>query len=537
MPADAYGAVIEQGRAALARGAWSLARKRFAEVLVDEEMPEAYEGLGIAARYELDGDAAFGAHERGYRVARSQGDVATAARLAVQLGYDAYAFRGPAEAQGWVERAAMLVEGRPPSLASAFVPMMQAHLALLAHHDPESARVLSGQALALAREIGAVDVEMLALAINGLAHVSLGEVDTGMRRLDAAAAAALGGEVSDVDAIETVCCFVIDACRRVRDLERAREWCERVQEVATRYGDRQMFSVCRTHHADVLMWQGDWDGADAELTAAARELASIRPGREVDALARLAELRRRQGRTTEADELVAAAAPHRFQMLVEGRLALDRGDAVTALDAARRFLRLVGASDRFERVAGLELMVRAAAASGDECANTAARELAAIADATPTVPLRAAARLAEGRVAAASGDAAVAKGLLGEAVDLFALAGAKYDAALAQLELASLLGLAGRAEAASDAETHARHALETLGARPPEPRAGGLSARETEVLRLVARGLSNDDIARQLVLSVRTVERHAANVYAKVGASGRTARAIATAWAHTHGIA
>jgi MalT-like TPR region len=273
---------------------------------------------------------------------------------------------------------------------------------------------------------------VLALAINGLAHVSLGEVDTGMRRLDAAAAAALGGEVSDVDAIETVCCFVIDACRRVRDLERAREWCERVQEVATRYGDRQMFSVCRTHHADVLMWQGDWDGADAELTAAARELASIRPGREVDALARLAELRRRQGRTTEADELVAAAAPHRFQMLVEARLALDRGDAVTALDAARRFLRLVGASDRFERVAGLELMVRAAAASGEECANTAARELAAIADATPTVPLRAAARLAEGRVAAASGDAAVAKGLLGEAVDLFALAGAKYDAALAQ---------------------------------------------------------------------------------------------------------
>jgi DNA-binding NarL/FixJ family response regulator len=56
------------------------------------------------------------------------------------------------------------------------------------------------------------------------------------------------------------------------------------------------------------------------------------------------------------------------------------------------------------------------------------------------------------------------------------------------------------------------------------------------VLGLVARGLSNDEIARALVLSVRTVERHVANVYLKIGASGRTARAVATAWAHAHGI-
>jgi DNA-binding NarL/FixJ family response regulator len=56
------------------------------------------------------------------------------------------------------------------------------------------------------------------------------------------------------------------------------------------------------------------------------------------------------------------------------------------------------------------------------------------------------------------------------------------------------------------------------------------------VLRLLTRGLSNDDIAAQLVLSVRTVERHVANIYAKIGASGRTARAIATAWAHANGI-
>ena len=106
-----------------------------------------------------------------------------------------------------------------------------------------------------------------------------------------------------------------------------------------------------------------------------------------------------------------------------------------------------------------------------------------------------------------------------------------------RLELASVLRVLLRDGPASKAEARAGAALDELGARPPNARVGGLSAREAEVLRLVARGLSNGEIARELVLSVRTVERHVANVYLKIDASGRTARAVATAWAHAHGIA
>jgi DNA-binding NarL/FixJ family response regulator len=535
---DELNDTIAQGRSALARGEWAEARALFAEALEQLETPDAYEGLGIAARYELDGKAATEAHERGYRLARTRGDSAAAARLAIQLGYDAYAFRGPAEASGWIERAAMLVDGEPPGVAAAFVPMMRAHLALLVDHDPDLARAESARAIALAREVGAVDVERLALGLNGLALVSLGETEEGMRRIDAAAAAAVGGEMTDADSIETVCCFALDACKRVRDLDRANEWCLRVREIAIRFGDRQMFSVCRTHYADVLLWHGDWERADEELTAAARELGAIRPGREADPLVRLAELRRRQGRTGECEELMARAASHPLHALVEGLLALDRGDAEAAHDASARFLRRIGPADRFERVAGLELMVRAGVAAGDvETAQRAAGEIAAIASATPNAPLRAATLLAEGRLAVAEGEAASASALIEDGADLLESVGAPYEAALARLDLAAALRMARRDEPAGRAESRARQALTQLGAPPAAVQpVGGLSPRETEVLRLVARGLSNEDIAQQLVLSVRTVERHVANVYAKIGASGRTARAIATAWAHSHGI-
>ena len=526
---------LEDGHVALGRGAWAEARARFAEALARAETPEAYEGAGLAARYELDAEAALEAHQRGYHLARSLGDQATAARLAIQLSQDAYAFRGPAEASGWVERAAMLVEGEPSSVAAAWVSVLRAQFAL-ADHDPDSAQAESAQAVAVAREVGAVDVEMLALSVNGLALVSGGEIEDGMRRLDAAAAAALGGEMTDADAIETVCCHMIDACKLVRDLERANEWCLRVRDIATRFADRQMFSICRTAYADVLLWHGDWQRADEELTAAITELGALRPGRDIDPLARLAELRRRQGRTSEAEALLPRVESHRFHALLTGLLALDRGDVDTAADAASRFLRRVGEADRFERVAGLDLLVRAAVAGADEgCARKAADEIAAIAAACPNAPLRAAALLAEGRVAAA-GEASTACPLLEDAADLFDAVGARYDAALARLELASVLRVAGRDGPAAKAEERGRKALEELGARAPEARVGRLSARECEVLRLVARGLSNDDIAHELVLSVRTVERHVANIYIKIGASGRTGRAIATAWAHAHGI-
>ena len=299
----------------------------------------------------------------------------------------------------------------------------------------------------------------------------------------------------------------------------------RVRDIAARFGDRHMFAICRTHYADVPALAGRLEagraGADGGSQSSARSDPDGRSTRW-----RGWPSSAPAGTGPRGGGVARCVTSHRFHPLVEGLLALDRGDVATALEAASRFLRRIGEADRFERVTGLELMVRAAVAGRD--ARSCGRGCGGARRDRGGYSYGAAARcgvLANGRVAAAGGDAGAGL-LLEDAADLFDAAGARYDAALARLELATALRSAGRASSASRADALARDVLRELGACLPEERVGELSPRETEVLQLVARGLSNDDIARELVLSVRTVERHVANIYAKIGASGRTARAI-----------
>jgi len=76
-------------------------------------------------------------------------------------------------------------------------------------------------------------------------------------------------------------------------------------------------------------------------------------------------------------------------------------------------------------------------------------------------------------------------------------------------------------------------AIDALGSRGPSRRDHPLSARELEVLRLVAAGKTNKDIARELHLSGKTVDRHMSNIFAKLNVPTRTA---AAAYAYDHGL-
>jgi ATP/maltotriose-dependent transcriptional regulator MalT len=533
-----YADALEAGFAALGRGAWAEAQANFEAAVAESETPEALMGLGLAARFQFDMTVALDAHERGYRLARGLDDARTAAKLAIELVFDALLFRGPAEAGGWLERAGHLLEQVPgPSEEHGVLTYLRASFAL--HQgDPATARRLAAEAAEMAQAGGVVEPELVCRSLEGLALVADGAIEEGMRLLDESTAAAVSGEIENVVFVEIICCNLIEACKRVRDLDRASEWCLRVQEIAERVGDTEMFATCRIHYGEVLLWRGAWAQAEEALMAACRDFAAV-PAKAADSLVRLAELRRRQGRPDEASALLGQAPDHRLAPLVQAGLELDGGDPSRAADEAERFLRRTG-DDRFERVPGLEVLVCARLALGQGAeAELAARELETIAAGAATPTLEATALLARGRIAAAS-SAKDAPALLEDAADRFRESDVRYEAAQARLELADVLFAAGRAAAAERAEAQGRAELAELGLAPPRParRADSdpLTAREREVLRLVAQGRSNDEIATELVLSVRTVESHVASIYGKIGVSGRTARAAATAWALASGL-
>ena len=245
------------------------------------------------------------------------------------------------------------------------------------------------------------------------------------------------------------------------------------------------------------------------------------------ALARLGELRARQGRIDEARELFTQAGTHQRAIVGLGAIALEAGDAAAAADAAERALRRAPAGARLDHLPALELLVRARAALGeyDEAADALA-ELDRIAAEVGTPYVLGRARRAAGALAAARGVHEQARRAFEDAVDLLAESAAAYEEALARLELAGALAALGRDPAAAAEEEAGRAALERLGVRVPtaERRAlNELTPRELEILRLVAQGLNDAEIAERLVLSQHTVHRHVANVRTKLRLPSRTA--------------
>ena len=189
---------VERGRAALARGGWEEARAAFGEALERSDSAEAWEGLSWAASWLEDGAGAIEAREHAYRLYREAGDLRGAARMAIRLG-DAYIdFRGEeAIARGWFARSERILEDLEPSPEHGWLAALQAAIALDSG-DTTMARRLGAQARELGRAWRVTDLEMVGLATEGLALVSEGAVEEGMRCLDEATAAALGGEFEEL---------------------------------------------------------------------------------------------------------------------------------------------------------------------------------------------------------------------------------------------------------------------------------------------------------------------------------------------------
>jgi LuxR family transcriptional regulator, maltose regulon positive regulatory protein len=538
---------LAAGNAALARGEWEAAYKLFESVVQIDARPDALEGLGLAAWWLDLADVVFDARERSYRGYRERGDTLSAARVAVWLAWDTAAFRGEqAVANGWLQRARRLLEGCPDAPEHAWLASRAGIWALLDDGDPHEALELAAEAVRVGQAVGAVDYEMVGRAVHGFAQVTAGAVAEGLQELDEVNAAVLAGEMNDRVLIGLACCYLIAACERIHDYERATQWCDRLKAFCIKVGFRPLFAVCRTQYASVCMWRGAWDEAEHELTSAADELAAYRPAMTGEGLVRLGELRRRQGKLDEAMALFDRFAGHPMASIGRANIMFDRGDHAGSADLAERHLRRLPASNRTERIAALELQARARVEQGRlDDAKAAVAELHTIADESQTSPLRARASFVAGVLAARTGDTTQARTRLEDAVDLFQASGAPFETGRARVELARLLGTLGRQDAAT-AEARraiddlsplgatlelarARAVLDGLSAPPAAPPVisgddrKGLTPREIEVLRLISEGLNNQAIAERLFISEHTVHRHVANTLTKLSVSSRSA--------------
>ncbi len=534
---------LQAGQQALAAGDWATARTHFQAALAEEESAAALDGLGWAGWWLADEQLTFDARERAYRAYRAAGDMGAAARLAAWIASDHREYRAEAAiGQGWLLRAHSMLEGLPESADHGWVQLIDADFALNLDADCARTERLSLEAAELGRRLGVPDMEAVGLAQGGIAIVLQGRIEEGMRRLDEATVIAASEELEYPISQGWSLCCLISACEGVGDFPRAAQWCRQMREFSERWGGRQMAGICRSAYGRVLATSGDWPGAEAELLAAVSDLQAARPGLAPGGLVRLGDLRARQGRTEEARELFEQAGPR--GLLGLGQLALAAGDLQGAADTAERVLRAIPADVPLERLPALELLARARARLGDgAAAATALDELAAAVAQLDTPYLRGRAQLVAGEVAAASGDHESARRACEDAVDCFSASAAPYDGALARLELATALLALGHAQRADAEIAHARETLTALGAERDLERveevlsvrdpASELSPRELDVLRLVAQGLGDAEIAERLVVSPHTVHRHVANVRTKLRLPSRSA---AVAYAARHGL-
>jgi ATP/maltotriose-dependent transcriptional regulator MalT len=533
---------LAEAQQALKRGAWQEARRLFEAALAEEQGPEVLEGLGAAAWWLEDVPAVFASRERAYRLYRERDDRLAAGRVATELGYDYAVFRAEtAVSNGWLQRAHRLLDDLDLVPEQVWLALTEAELAYHGEGDMERIRHLAVRAKELARSLGVFDLEMVGLAVEGLALVDLGDVTEGMRCLDEATVAAVAGEMQSFQSVAAILCVMVFACERVRDVDRASQWCDHYLAFCSRNGLQAQLALCRAQYASVLTARGRWNEAEDQL-AQALDGIRCRVGWSPPALEGLGELRRRQGRLEEAEESFERA--QHAGILGKARMAHDRGDHDLALDLVERTLRRLCDRGHLERVAPLELLVQIHCARGEVGqAEQALQELEAIAGTVRTACLLALVSHRRGQVALVAGDAVAAKAHLEDALDLYEGTRLPFEAALVRLDLGRAQQAVGRWDLAVDHCRTARDAFRSLGAvaqaatagdladelsRPDQPMPGvdRLSARELDVLKLLTQGLSNEEIAAELVLSKHTVRRHVSNILTKLDVPSRTAAAV-----------
>lgn len=525
-------------REAFDRAAWSQACELYRDC-ADLEAADL-ESWGLAAFLTAQDEESDAARERAHAAYLAHGDGEGAARTAFWLGLSLVMRGEPARGGGWFGIMRQVSgEGFESSRWSGYELLNRGMTALFSGSHEESLGLLD-RALGVAAQHDDVDLRLLSASGHGQALLALGRMAEGMQELDEVMVLGTSSRASP-QAVGQVYCAVISVCRGCLDLGRGAEW----TEVLARWCDAQPDLLpyrgqCLVHRSEVLQVRGRWDEAIVE---AERVLGDARRGeRDVAlgmALYQRAELHRVRGddRRAEQGYREALAAGHDPQPGL-ALLRLAQGKAESALLSLQRALGETGVP--FLRVRLLPALVEVALALDDlNAAEQAVRELDDAAVRLDSPYPRAIAATWSGALTIAEGRHQESLAALRSALADWAQLDAPYEAARCRVFLARACREVGDLETAELELDAARRAFTELGAtrelavldgeRPRPSAPAGLTPREVEVLRLVATGASNREIAAELVLSEKTVARHVANIFLKIGVSSRAA---ATAFAY-----
>ncbi len=546
---------LERARTAFSTHSWPDAYAGFAEAdLATSLEPLDLERFATAAYLTGHDPECEAAWVRAHQAWHARDDAQKAVRCAFWLGF-ALVQRGEmAQGGGWLARAGRLVEELDLDTVERGYLMVPDALMAMGAGQPDAALDRFAQADALGHRFDDKDLSTLGLLGQGQALLSMGRTSEGLRLFDEAMVAVTAGETTPVVS-GLVYCAVIDGCHQVFDTRRACEWTAALDLwCGHQPGLVPYRGQCLVHRSQVLQIRGDWSAAIAEVERA-RQWLSEPPHPAVGmAHYQLGELQRLRGDLAEAEAAYrrAHAAGREPQpglallRLAEGRRETAAADIESALGAA---------DDQMSRIrllpAHAEIMLAVGRLDDAQMAADELGELAAHSDATM---LAAIADQIRGAVMVARGDPAAALAPLRAALDGWHVLDSPYEAARARMLLAVAcwkIDDGGRAELECDA---ARKVFERVGAAPAlaqldrlvteeagravvdaEPTTDDsiVSARELEVLRLVAAGLTNRAISGELAISERTVERHLGNIFVKLGVSNRAA---ATAHAYEHNL-
>lgn len=539
----ATASLLDQGRDAFARKAWGEAYAQLQSAGREAPLPpEDLERLAMAAhllgRDGESGDLLAQAHNEFLK----RGEIERAARVAIWLSFSLQTKGELAQGGGWIARARRLLEDAPRDCVEHGYLLVPDALRHFFQGDPATARAIFAEAVKIGERFGERDLIAMGRHGQGRALIRMGKTAEGVALLDEVMVAITTGEVSAIIAGDTYC-SVIEACHEIYDLRRAQEW----TTALNRWCDAQPDMVpyrgsCLVRRAEILQLHGEWPDAIEEARLACDRLA-VPPGQRAigSAYYQLGELHRLRGEFDHAEEAYREAGQRGRKPepgLAQLRLIQGRVDV-----ASRAIRRAVDeAPDRRTRSRLLPAYIEITLAEKDvAAAKAAALELARIAGDLNSPYLHAASFHATGAVALAEGDCRAALSALRRAANGWRELGAPYEAARA----GALIGVAcrelGDLDAAEMELEAACRCFQQLGALPdlarlrnvsPKPvsgASGGLTAREVEVLTLVATGRTNRAISASLGISEKTVARHVSNIFTKLGLSSRAA---ATAYAY-----